>query len=84
MTSHCRPPAVDTHWLAQLSEEIIDPALPIIDAHHHLWDVAGYPYFLDDLLADLESGHHIGGLCRRKGRAVPRQCAALLSIVLTP
>jgi len=59
MTSHWRPPAVDTHWLAQLSEEIIDPTLPIIDAHHHLWDVAGYPYFLDDLLADLETGHHI-------------------------
>ncbi len=41
-------------------EEPLDPALPIIyDAHHHLWDVAGYRYFLDDLLADLASGHNV-------------------------
>jgi predicted TIM-barrel fold metal-dependent hydrolase len=45
--------------LARLSEEIIDPTLPIIDAHHHLWEVTGYRYLLDDLLADLESGHNV-------------------------
>jgi L-fuconolactonase len=59
MTAPGRPPAVDTRWLARLREEIIDPALPIIDCHHHLWDLAGYQYFLDDLLADLETGHNI-------------------------
>ncbi len=41
------------------SEEILEPDLPIIDAHHHLWDVPGYQYYLDDLLADLKSGHRI-------------------------
>jgi L-fuconolactonase len=59
MTAAGRPPAVDPLWLARLTEQPLDPALPIIDAHHHLWDVAGYRYFLDDLLADLETGHHI-------------------------
>ncbi len=51
-----RLPSVDTRWLARLSEEVVDPTLPIIDAHHHLWEVTGYRYLLDDLLADLESG----------------------------
>ena len=59
MSADRRPPSVDTRWLARLSEEIIDPTLPIIDAHHHLWEVTGYRYLLDDLLADLESGHNV-------------------------
>jgi hypothetical protein len=25
-------------WLARRTEEIIEPDLPIIDPHHHLWD----------------------------------------------
>jgi predicted TIM-barrel fold metal-dependent hydrolase len=54
-----RPLAVDPLWLARLTEEPLDPALPIIDAHHHLWDVVGYRYLLDDLLADLGAGHRI-------------------------
>jgi L-fuconolactonase len=59
MSGNGRPPSVDMRWLARLSEEIIDPTLPIIDAHHHLWEVRGYNYLLDDLLADLDSGHNV-------------------------
>jgi L-fuconolactonase len=59
MSGNGRPPSVDTRWLARLSEEIIDPTLPIIDAHHHLWEVSGYSYLLDDLLADLGRGHNV-------------------------
>jgi L-fuconolactonase len=59
MSGNGRPPSVDTRWLARLSEEIIDPTLPIIDAHHHLWEVSGYNYLLDDLLADLDRGHNV-------------------------
>jgi L-fuconolactonase len=33
-------------------EEVIDPALPICDPHHHLWDRHGNRYLLDELLAD--------------------------------
>ena len=41
-------------WLAQISEEIIDPNQRIIDPHHHLWpgSTGGSQYLLDDLWAD--------------------------------
>jgi predicted TIM-barrel fold metal-dependent hydrolase len=45
-------------WLAQQREEILEPGLPIIDPHHHLWDREG-GYFLDELLADTGSGHNV-------------------------
>ncbi len=52
-------PPVDV-WLArQAPEPILDPALPIVDAHHHLWQRAGHRYLLDELLTDTASGHHI-------------------------
>jgi predicted TIM-barrel fold metal-dependent hydrolase len=35
-----------------VTEEVIDPELPIIDPHHHLWDRHGNCYLLDELLAD--------------------------------
>jgi len=50
---------VRPEWLALHAEPAIDPALPIIDAHHHLWDVGGDAYLLDDYLADLRSGHDV-------------------------
>lgn len=46
-------------WLARRREEILDPALPIVDPHHHLWERPGWRYMLDDLLADLNSGHTV-------------------------
>jgi predicted TIM-barrel fold metal-dependent hydrolase len=33
-------------------EAILDPELPIIDAHHHLYERPGLRYMLDDYLAD--------------------------------
>jgi predicted TIM-barrel fold metal-dependent hydrolase len=62
-----------------MHEPILDPDLPIVDPHHHLWDrpasvIRNLPpsehgfadiireiprYLLDDLLADLRSGHNI-------------------------
>jgi predicted TIM-barrel fold metal-dependent hydrolase len=60
------------------SEPILEPELPIVDPHHHLWDRRGllvslppvrHPfetivrrtprYLLDELLADLNSGHNV-------------------------
>ncbi|HEY1232331.1 MAG TPA: amidohydrolase family protein, partial [Candidatus Binatia bacterium] len=41
-----------------LTEEILEPDLPICDAHHHLWERAPNRYFLSDLVADLGSGHN--------------------------
>lgn len=46
-------------WLAQVSEEIIDPALPIIDPHHHLWRHEENPYLLKELWADTGCGHNV-------------------------
>ncbi len=47
-------------WLAlQAPEPILDPLLPIIDPHHHLWDRPQHRYLLPELLADTSSGHNI-------------------------
>ena len=39
-------------WLARTTETILEPSLPIVDPHHHLWERPGWRYMLDDLLAD--------------------------------
>ena len=50
----------DQAWLAkQAQEPILEPDLPIIDPHHHLWDHLNNRYLLDELLADTGSGHNI-------------------------
>ena len=49
----------DPAWLALRQEEILEPALEIIDPHHHLWDHPGNRFLLDQLLADTGSGHKI-------------------------
>ncbi len=47
-------------WLAKAPPEpVLEPDLPIIDTHHHLWDRAGHRYFLDELLADVRTGHDV-------------------------
>ncbi len=52
-------PRVRPEWLAKLTEEVIDPAQPIIDPHHHLWKARPDPYLLADLVADLRTGHNV-------------------------
>ena len=46
-------------WLAQTTEEVIDPARPIVDPHHHLWDRGGQRYMIEEMAADIASGHNI-------------------------
>ena len=46
-------------WLNKRREEIIEPHLPIIDPHHHLWDRPGNRYLFQDLLEDVGSGHNV-------------------------
>lgn len=53
------PLRVRADWLALLCEEVLEPELPIIDAHHHLWDRPAWRYLLDEFLADINSGHRI-------------------------
>ena len=53
-----RPP--DEAWLAKApSEPILDPDLPVIDTHHHLWVRPDHRYLLDDFLADVRTGHNV-------------------------
>jgi L-fuconolactonase len=66
MTFPPEPPAanpsylpVRQEWLDLWREEILEPALPIVDPHHHLWDRPGWRYLLDELLADVNSGHNV-------------------------
>jgi L-fuconolactonase len=71
------PPArhapIRDDWLDKRREEIIEPALPIVDPHHHLWDRPGNRYLLSELLADVGSGHNIRATlfeeCREMYRA---------------
>ena len=67
-------------WIARArKEQALEPDLPIIDPHHHLWvrpvgapqaaAVHGFTkvtdmtprYLLDELLADINSGHNVLG-----------------------
>jgi L-fuconolactonase len=51
--------AIDEDWLALRYEEPIDPAMPIIDPHHHLWD-RGSRYLLEEMKQDIDaSGHNV-------------------------
>ena len=59
-------------WLDKHREEIIEPALPIIDPHHHLWDRPGYRYLFPELLADVGSGHNIRATCYEQAREMYR------------
>jgi len=40
-------------------EPIIDPDIPIIDAHHHLFDRPPLRYMFEEYLADIQAGHNI-------------------------
>ncbi|MBP0465508.1 amidohydrolase family protein [Roseomonas sp. PWR1] len=51
---------------------MLDPAQPIIDPHHHLWDRPGWRYLLDDMLADLRTGHDVRATVLVQARAFHR------------
>ena len=52
--------APDERWLAtQPPEPILEPELPIIDTHHHLWERPDHRYLLHEFLADVRTGHNL-------------------------
>lgn len=69
-TSHYLP--VREEWLARREEPILDPALPIVDPHHHLWDRPDWRYMMPDLLADLNAGHNVTATVFVQARAFHR------------
>ena len=61
-TDFSRTQAPRPDWLARaLPEEVLEPDLPIVDTHMHLWHHAtGYRYFTEDYAREIaESGHNV-------------------------
>ncbi len=46
-------------WLKLTQEDVLDPDLPICDAHHHLWDHPGDVYMVDRFLEEISGKHKI-------------------------
>ena len=46
------------HWLSLRQEPALEPALPVVDAHHHLWDRGGHTYLPAQFLSDAQ-GHKV-------------------------
>ena len=57
-------PPRGNEWLALTSEPTLEPEIPICDPHHHFWEYRPEPadyqrYLLEDLAADITSGHNV-------------------------
>jgi L-fuconolactonase len=63
---------VNADWLAQHVEPALEPELPIVDPHHHLWVRDSNTYLLPELLADLASGHNIRATVYEECRSMYR------------
>ncbi len=46
-------------WLARRVEAAIEPEMPIIDAHHHLWDSSDGRFGLKEMNDEIASGHNV-------------------------
>lgn len=54
------------------TEQIVDPALPIVDAHHHLFDRPALRYMFEDYQAHAGLGHNIIGSVYIETQAMAR------------
>lgn len=70
MSQHYIP--IREEWLAARQEEILDPGQRIVDPHHHLWERPGWRYRLDDILADIRTGHDVRATVLVQARAFHR------------
>src|SRR5438309_5952953 len=59
-------------WLNKRREEILEPDLPIVDPHHHMWDRLGNRYLFQDLLDDVGSSHNVIATCFEECREMYR------------
>ena len=64
-------------WLALTRESALEPAMPICDPHHHFWDfrterIPYQRYLLDELAADIHSGHDVRSTVFVEARAMYR------------
>lgn len=55
-----RQPTELAEWIGQCHEPALDPDLPIVDPHHHLWDDERGRYQLDEFFQEIaSSGHNV-------------------------
>jgi predicted TIM-barrel fold metal-dependent hydrolase len=52
-------PRIREDWLGRVNEVAIEPDLPIVDPHHHLWDVETAFYHAPELVVDVTAGHRV-------------------------
>ncbi|MCO1367032.1 amidohydrolase family protein [Burkholderia multivorans] len=78
MTPRTFNPSLHRQLLVGRDEPILDPDLPIIDAHHHLYDRPPNRYMLDDYLADARAGHRIVASVYLETQAFARQTGPTL------
>ncbi|WP_420101306.1 amidohydrolase family protein [Bosea sp. (in: a-proteobacteria)] len=73
MSTRSLHPPVRPDWLALTQEPVLEPELPIVDCHHHLWDrPEGQRYLFLDLLADMEAGHDVRATVYLQARSMYR------------
>jgi predicted TIM-barrel fold metal-dependent hydrolase len=46
-------------WAKQREEAALEPELPILDPHHHVWDDERGRYLIHELAQDVSTGHNI-------------------------
>jgi predicted TIM-barrel fold metal-dependent hydrolase len=63
-------------WLALRKEEVLDPTRPIVDPHHHLWDRGGQRYLIEEIAADIGSGHNVIATVYVEARSMYRAAGA--------
>lgn len=50
----------DAGWLGRgVKEVVLEPELPIVDPHHHLWIRPGDQYLVSEFAEDVNTGHNI-------------------------
>ena len=78
----------DLHaWTQKRQEDVIEPDLPIIDPHHHIWEKDLGRYLIWELADDVNSGHNViatvfieaGSMYRADGPAPDRKSTRLNS-----
>jgi predicted TIM-barrel fold metal-dependent hydrolase len=59
-------------WQGAFTEEVIDPEIPIIDAHHHLQEDSKGRYLFHEAVADMASGHNFIATVHVQARSMMR------------
>lgn len=64
---------VERDPISESTEQILDPSLVIIDAHHHLYERPGIRYMAEEMLTDARAGHNIRATVFVQARSMYRQ-----------